>query len=121
MSAAMEPGLPMLAFSVLTTILGTLVGWAMNGAKNKGSQLKEKTEQEREEREENRKMLGELLYYQLEDLHRRYVVEGEACSAADKQRVEAVYRHYHGVLGLNGPGERMYLEIMGADSKGATK
>lgn len=114
---AMEPGLGSLVFSVLMTALGTLVGWALNGMRSKGRQLKEKTEQEREEREDNRKILGELLYYQLEDLHRRYVSDGEPCSAADKQRAEAIYRHYHDVLGLNGPGSRMRQDILDVPTK----
>lgn len=97
-----------------TTILGTLVGWLLNGFRDKTHQLHEKTEQEREEREQNRAVLGELLFYRLEDLHRRFVIEGYPCSAADKQQVDRVYRHYHDELGLNGPGTHMYEEIMEA-------
>lgn len=101
-----------LAVMVLTTVMGTLIGWLLNGVRTKAEQLKEKTDQEEKEREENRAMLGELLFYRLEDLHRRFVVEGRACSAADKQQVDDIYRHYHDELGLNGPGTHMYHEII---------
>lgn len=99
---------------VLTGVLGTLVGWLLNGLRTKAAQLRDKTEQEREEREQNRAVLGELLFYRLEDLHRRYVIQGYPCSAADKQQVDRVYRHYHDELKLNGPGTHMYDEIMEA-------
>ena len=99
---------------MVTTAMGTVIGWLLNGIKSRTSQLREKTRQEREEREQNRAMLGELLFYRLEDLHRRFVVEGKTCSAADKQQVDDVYRHYHDELGLNGPGTHMYNEIMEA-------
>lgn len=97
-----------------TTIMGTLIGWLLNDFKMKTSQLHEKTLQEEVEREQNRKMLGELLFYRLEDLHRRYVVQGNPCSAANKQQVDDIYHHYHDELGLNGPGTHMYNEIMEA-------
>ena len=99
---------------IVTTVIGTLIGWLLNGFKTKASQLHEKTQQEEVEREQNRKMLGELLFYRLEDLHHRYVVQGNPCSAADKQHVDDVYHHYHDELGLNGPGTHMYNEIMEA-------
>ena len=99
---------------IVTTVMGTLIGWLLNGFKTKASQLHEKTQQEKIEREQNRKMLGELLFYRLVDLHRRYVVQGNPCSAADKQQVDDVYHHYHDELGLNGPGTHMYNEIMEA-------
>lgn len=97
-----------------TTVIGTVIGWLLNGIKSRTAQLHEKTEQEREEREQNRAVLGELLFYRLEDLHRRYVIQGYPCSAADKQQVDRVYRHYHDELKLNGPGTHMYDEIMEA-------
>lgn len=99
---------------LVTTVTGTVIGWLLNGFKTKARQLHEKTQQEEVEREQNRKMLGELLFYRLEDLHRRYVVQGNPCSAADKQQVDDVYHHYHDELGLNGPGTHMYNEIMEA-------
>ena len=99
---------------VTMTVIGALVGWLMNAVRTKAAQLRDKTEQEREEREQNRAVLGELLFYRLEDLHRRYVIQGYPCSAADKQQVDRVYRHYHEELGLNGPGTHMYDEIMEA-------
>ena len=97
-----------------TTVIGTVIGWLLNGVKSRTAQLHEKTRQEREEREQNRAVLGELLFYRLEDLHRRYVIQGYPCSAADKQQVDRVYRHYHDELKLNGPGTHMYDEIMEA-------
>lgn len=97
-----------------TTVMGTVIGWLLNGIKSRTDQLHEKTRQEREERQQNRAVLGELLFYRLEDLHRRYVIQGYPCSAADKQQVDRVYRHYHDELGLNGPGTHMYDEIMEA-------
>lgn len=97
-----------------TTVIGTVIGWLLNGIKSRTAQLHEKTEQEREEREQNRAVLGELLFYRLEDLHRRYVIQGYPCSAADKQQVDRVYRYYHDELKLNGPGTHMYDEIMEA-------
>ena len=103
-----------LLMSALTSAVGALVGWLLNSVRTRTRQLREKTDQEREEREQNRAVLGELLFYRLEDLHRRYVIQGYPCSAADKQQVDRVYRHYHEELGLNGPGTHMYDEIMEA-------
>ena len=103
-----------IAMTAVTTIMGTVIGWLLNGIKSRTAQLHEKTRQEREEREQNRAVLGELLFYRLEDLHRRYVIQGYPCSAADKQQVDRVYRHYHDELGMNGPGTHMYDEIMEA-------
>lgn len=99
---------------LLMVVMSTVVGWLLNGFRTKATQLHEKTEQERVEREQNRAVLGELLFYRLDDLHRRFVVEGKPCSAADKQQVDDIYRHYHDELGLNGPGTHMYNEIMEA-------
>lgn len=99
---------------VITTVMGTVLGWLMNGLRSRTQQLHEKTEQEERERKQNRAVLGELLFYRLEDLHRRFVVEGRPCSAADKLQVDDIYRHYHDELGLNGPGTHMYNEIMEA-------
>lgn len=103
-----------LLMSALTSAVGALVGWLLNSVRTRTRQLREKTDQEREEREQNRAVLGELLFYRLEDLHRRYVIQGYPCSAADKQQVDRVYRHYHDELGMNGPGTHMYDEIMEA-------
>lgn len=110
----MSPITQQLVMMAATTIMGTVIGWLLNGFKTKAVQLHEKTEQEERERQQNRAVLGELLFYRLEDLHRRYVVEGHPCSAADKQQVDDVYHHYHDELGLNGPGTHMYNEIMEA-------
>lgn len=103
-----------LLMSAVTSAIGALVGWLLNSVRTRTRQLREKTDQEREEREQNRAVLGELLFYRLEDLHRRYVIQGYPCSAADKQQVDRVYRHYHDELKLNGPGTHMYDEIMEA-------
>ena len=103
-----------IAMTAVTTIMGTVIGWLLNAIKTNTQRLRDKTEQEREEREQNRAVLGELLFYRLEDLHRRYVIQGYPCSAADKQQVDEIYRHYHDELGLNGPGTHMYNEIMDA-------
>lgn len=103
-----------LLMSALTSAIGALVGWLLNSVRTRTRQLREKTDQEREEREQNRAVLGELLFYRLEDLHCRYVIQGYPCSAADKQQVDRVYRHYHDELGMNGPGTHMYDEIMEA-------
>lgn len=100
--------------TVVTTVMGTMIGWLLNGLRTRTEKLHEKTDQERREREQNRKMLGELLFYRLVDLHHRYVVQGEPCSAANKQQVDDIYHHYHDELGLNGPGTHMYNEIMEA-------
>lgn len=97
-----------------TTVMGTVIGWLLNGIKSRTSQLYEKTRQEADERRQNRSIMGELLFYRLEDLHRRFVIDGHPCSAADKQQVDDIYRHYHDDLGLNGPGTHMYNEIMEA-------
>ena len=110
----MGPITQQLVMMVATTVMGTFIGWLLNGFKTKARQLREKTDQEREEREQNRAVLGELLFYRLEDLHRRYVIQGYPCSAADKQQVDEIYHHYHDELGLNGPGTHMYNEIMDA-------
>ena len=100
--------------TVMGTIIGTIIGWLLNAIKTNTSQLRNMSRREHEERVQNRAMLGELLFYRLEDLHRRFVIEGYPCSAADKQQVDQVYRHYHDELGLNGPGTHMYEEIMEA-------
>lgn len=97
-----------------TTAVGTLVGWLMCGVRSKAERLRETSEREERERLRNREIMGDLLFYRLTDLHHRYVVLGEKCSAADKQQVEDVYRHYHDELGLNGPGTHMYEEILDA-------
>lgn len=99
---------------VATTVMGTVIGWLLNGFKTKVNQSHEKVEQEEVERKQNRVVLGELLFYRLEDLHRRFVIEGNTCSAAEKQQVDDIYHHYHDELGLNGPGTHMYNEIMEA-------
>lgn len=103
-----------LLVAVTTTILGTITGWLLNSIKTKTRQLHEKTEQEERERNQNRVVLGKLLFYRLEDLHRRFVIEGHPCSAAEKQQVDDIYHHYHDELRLNGPGTHMYNEIMDA-------
>lgn len=100
--------------TVVTTIMGTIIGWLLNAIKTNTGQLYDMSRREHEERVQNRAMLGELLFYRLEDLHRRFVIEGYPCSAADKQQADQVYRHYHDELGLNGPGTHMYEEIMEA-------
>lgn len=110
----MGPVAQQLAWVVATTVMGTVIGWLLNGIRTRTTQLHEKTEQEERERKQNRAVLGELLFYRLEDLHRRFVVEGRPCSAAEKQQVDDIYRHYHDELGLNGPGTHMYNEIMEA-------
>lgn len=97
---------------VVTTIMGTICGWLLNAVKTNTRHLHDISCREREERTQNRAMLGELLFYRLEDLHRRYVIQGYPCSAAEKQQVDDVYHHYHDELGLNGPGTHMYDEIM---------
>lgn len=112
--ALIDPIIQQLAFMTVSTVIGTVLGWLLNGVRTKTKQLHEKTEQEERERQQNRNVLGELLFYRLEDLHRRYVIQGYPCSAADKQQVDRVYRHYHDELGLNGPGTHMYDEIMEA-------
>lgn len=109
-----DPIIQQLAFMTVSTVIGTVLGWLLNGVRAKTKQLHEKTEQEERERQQNRNVLGELLFYRLEDLHRRYVIQGYPCSAADKQQVDRVYRHYHEELGMNGPGTHMYDEIMEA-------
>lgn len=110
----LDPMTQQLLMSAVTSATGALVGWLLNSVRTRTRQLREKTDQEREEREQNRAVLGELLFYRLEDLHRRYVIQGYPCSAADKQQVDRVYRHYHDELKLNGPGTHMYDEIMEA-------
>lgn len=100
--------------TVVTTLMGTIIGWLLNAIKTNTRQLYNMSRREHEERVQNRAMLGELLFYRLEDLHRRFVIEGHPCSAAEKQQVDDVYHHYHDELGLNGPGTHMYNEIMEA-------
>lgn len=100
--------------TAVTTVMGTVIGWLLSAIKTNTAQLCNISRREHEERAQNRAMLGELLFYRLEDLHRRFVVEGNPCSAAEKQQVDDIYRHYHDELGLNGPGTHMYNEIMEA-------
>lgn len=113
----MDPFHQSIAITIITGVMGTLIGWLMSGMKEKARELSEKTQQEEIERRQNRDILGMLLFYRLEDLHRRYVVEGVPCSAADKQQVDDIYHHYHEELGLNGPGTHMYNEIMEAHQR----
>lgn len=101
-----------IAIAITTTIIVTLIGWLLNTIKTSTRQLRDMSCRERKERMQNRDMLGELLFYRLEDLHRRFVVEGHPCTAAEKRQVDDVYHHYHDELGLNGPGTHMYNEIM---------
>ena len=103
-----------IAMTVATTIMGTIIGWLLNAIKTSTGRLHNLSCREHEERVQNRAMLGELLFYRLEDLHRRFVIEGYPCSAAEKQQVDDIYHHYHDELGLNGPGTHMYNEIMDA-------
>lgn len=103
-----------IAMTVATTVMGTIIGWLLNAIKTNTQRLRDTSRHEHEERVQNRAILGELLFYRLEDLHRRFVIEGYPCSAAEKQQVDRVYRHYHDELGLNGPGTHMYEEIMEA-------
>lgn len=100
--------------AVVTTVMGTVIGWLLNAIKTNTARLCDMSRREHEERVQNRAILGELLFYRLEDLHRRFVIEGYPCSAVEKQQVDQVYRHYHDGLGLNGPGTHMYEEIMEA-------
>lgn len=100
--------------TIVTTIIGIVIGWLLNAVKTNTAHLRDASRREHEERVQNRAMLGKLLFYRLEDLHRRFVVEGKPCSAAEKQQVDDVYHHYHDELGLNGPGTHMYNEIMQA-------
>lgn len=101
-----------MTIAIITTVMGTMIGWMLNAIKTSARQLCDMSRHEREERMRNRAMLGELLFYRLEDLHRRFVIEGHPCTAAEKQQIDDVYRHYHDELGLNGPGTHMYNEIM---------
>ena len=101
-----------IATTAVTMIMGTIIGWLLNAIKTNTAHLHDTLCREQEERVQNRTMLGELLFYRLEDLHRRFVIEGHPCSAAEKQQVDDVYHHYHDELGLNGPGTHMYNEIM---------
>lgn len=110
----MNPATQQLMMMLVTTVTGTVIGWLLNGFKTKAHQLHEKTEQERVEREQNRRALGLLMFYRLDDLHRRFVIDRKTASAADKQQIEDIYRIYHDELGLNGPGTHMYNEIMEA-------
>lgn len=103
-----------IAMTAVTTIMGTVIGWLLNAIKTNTQRLRDTSRREHEERVQNRDILGELLFYRLEDMYRRFVIEGYPCSAAEKQQVDRVYRHYHYELGLNGPGTHMYEEIMEA-------
>ena len=109
-----------LVTSTVTSAVGVLVGWLLNSIRVHVRQLREKTDQEYTEYAQIKAMLGELLFYRLEDLHRRYVIQGYPCSAADKQQVDRVYRHYHDELKLNGSGTHMYEEIMEAHQSYST-
>lgn len=76
--------------TIVTTIMGTIIGWLLNAIKTNTGQLYNMSRREHEERVQNRAMLGELLFYRLEDLHRRFVIEGHPCSAAEKQQVDDI-------------------------------
>lgn len=108
----MNPPTQQMITMVVTTVMGTLIGWLLNGLRTRTEKLHEKTDQECREREQNREIIGVILFYMLEDMHRRFVVEKHTCSATDKQQVDDIYHHYHDDLGLNGPGTHMYNEIM---------
>ena len=56
--------------TVVTTVMGTIIGWLLNAVKTNTGQLYNMSSREHEERTQNRAMLGELLFYRLEDLHR---------------------------------------------------
>lgn len=54
-----------------------------------------------------------LLWASLDDMHRRYVVEGAPCDTAQKQTAQGIYSAYH-ALGGNGIGTHYYEEIVEA-------
>lgn len=110
----MEPFLWQLAVAAATSAVGIAVGWVMGGVKGAA---RERTEAQRaavEDRDTVRRILRTLLYCRLADMHRRYVVDGVACTPADKQEAEEVYREYHDMMGGNGSGTALYKEIMAA-------
>lgn len=103
-----------IAQQILMMVVGTVIGWLLNGVKARTSQLHEKSRQEEQERRTNRDMIGKLMFLHLEDMYEKFVVDGHECSAADKQQVDDIYDYYHNELGLNGPGTHMYNAIMNA-------
>ena len=56
--------------TVVTTVMGTVIGWLLNAIKTNTGQLYNMSRREHEERVQNRAMLGEPLFYRLEE-HRQ--------------------------------------------------
>lgn len=51
-----------IAMTVVTTIMGTIIGWLLNAIKTNTGRLYNLSRREHEERVQNRAMLGELLF-----------------------------------------------------------
>lgn len=106
-----DPFVYQLALSALTSALGIAVGWGMQGLRSARERRDDLNERQVRERDENRAAMRLLLGYRLSDVFRRYVVEGQPITTAEKHEVEDIYVHYH-AYGGNGEGTRKYREIM---------
>lgn len=103
--------LAQLLLQLLMMVVTALCGWLGGRIRGAANEREERARQTSVERDLYRKTMRALLRFCLTDLHRRYVVEGRPCTAADKQWAQEIYELYH-ALGGNGSGTRMYEEIM---------
>lgn len=106
-----EDLLSQLVTGAFTTTLGVILGWALAALRREGERRADLTEQQVRERDESRDSMRLLLGYRLSDLFRRYVIQGDPITTAQKHEVEDVYEHYRD-FGGNGEGTRKYKEIM---------
>lgn len=108
----MSPIISMLGW-VISPILSLIVGVLAGKLSLMIKSEKEREVKRDEEHEALMSGMRELLKGQLYDMHRRYVVNKEPMSYAEKERADSVYNAYHGVYG-NGTGTHIYEEIANA-------
>lgn len=102
----------MLVVQLAMMAITGVAGWFGGKVKGIKTERDENAQKAEEERDYTRAIARLLLYYRLKDIHRNYVIEGQAISSGDKHEVEEIYRYYHDILGGNGESTRMYKAIM---------
>lgn len=99
------------------TVAGWLVSPTMAAAVGALVATRRAASDRRAERDERDRLqadaLKALLWAKLDEMHRRYVVEGAPCDTAQKQTAQGIYSAYH-ALGGNGVGTHYFEEIVEA-------
>lgn len=98
---------------VLTPVASAVIG-ALAGMLREANR-RARSHDERQEAEHRALMEGvkEIMRWQLQEMHRVYVVEGHPMPYDEKPRAESIYRVYH-ALGGNGTGTHLFSELMEA-------